>query len=95
MLLILVFISTLSIGAHADSFRCGGKVIRSGDSSGTLLRHCGEPRSKDSGREKIRSSGRHENVNVKRWHYKKSSRSLERIVWIYQGKIVAIKTGQR
>jgi len=90
-----VLISTLSINAGADSFRCKKKVIRSGDSSSALLQKCGQPRFKDSGYEKVRLSEGDVKVRVQRWHYKKSSRSLERIVMVYRGQVVAIRSGQR
>jgi len=51
--------------------------------------------SKDSGHETVRLAEGRKNVRVERWRYKKSSRSLERIVMIYRGRVVAIDTGQR
>ena len=94
-LLIIVLISSFSTISVADSFRCAGKVIRSGDSSGTVVQKCGEPRFKDRGYEKIRVSGKQKKARVERWHYKKSSRSLGRVVMIYKGHVVAIETGDR
>ncbi len=95
VLLTAILLNCLSINVYADSFRCGRKLVRTGDSASRVLQQCGEPRFKDSGVEKIRSPGGSEKVNVKRWYYKGSSRSLERIVLIYRGKVVAIKTGKR
>ncbi len=87
----LAFIDT----AVADSFRCGRKVVRTGDSPGELLQRCGKPRHKDKGYENIRTQGSRKKVRVERWYYKKSSRALEQIVVIHKGRIVAINTGQR
>lgn len=84
-----------SADAGADSYRCDRKLVRTGDSVGHLLRTCGEPRFKDSGKEKIKQEGRQVEVRVKRWYYKKSRRSLERIVLIRSGNIVGIRTGDR
>jgi hypothetical protein len=81
--------------ASADSFRCGRKVIRTGDSPGDLLQRCGEPRYKDRGYENTRAQGSQKNVRVERWYYKKNSRALEQIVVIHKGRIIAINTGQR
>jgi len=81
--------------AMADSFRCGRKVVRTGDSPGDLLRSCGEPRYKDRGYENIRVQGSQKKARVERWYYKKSSRRLEQIVVIYKGRIIAINTGGR
>ena len=95
MFWIIVLISALPVMAEADSFRCGRKVIHSGDPSSAVLQNCGKPRSKDSGYEKVRLPDGQKKVRVERWHYKKGSRSLERVVMIYRGRVVAIDTGQR
>jgi hypothetical protein len=93
--LFIVIVSTYSEISGADSFRCSGKVISTGDSRATVLQKCGEPRSMDRGSENIRIPGGQKEVRVERWHYKKSSRSLGRVVMIYKGKVVAIETGER
>jgi hypothetical protein len=79
----------------ADSFRCGRKVVRTGDSSGVLLQKCGEPRFKDRTYQAVKLKDGRKNVRVERWHYQKSARSLSRSVLIYQGNIVGIETGGR
>lgn len=81
--------------ALADSLRCGRKLIKTGDSSAELLRVCGKPFHKDRGVERIKVNGAVKEANVQRWHYKKSSRSLERIVMVYKGKVSGIETGSR
>ncbi len=81
--------------AIADSFRCGRKVVRTGDSPAELLQRCGEPRYKDRGYENLRVQGGQKKLRVERWYYKKSSRQLEQIVLIHKGRIVAINTGRR
>jgi hypothetical protein len=91
LLVMPAFIDT----AIADSFRCGRKIVRTGDSPGDLLQTCGQPRYKDRGYERVRSQGSQKKVRVERWYYKKSSRQLEQIVVIHKGRIVAINTGQR
>jgi hypothetical protein len=79
----------------ADSYRCGRRLIQSGDSSADVLRLCGEPRHKDRGQEYVRLNGVRQAASVERWYYKKSSRSLERIVVIYRGKVISIDVGAR
>jgi hypothetical protein len=81
--------------AWPDSYRCGRKLIRTGDSSGELLRICGEPRFKDRGVERVRIGGKSEQKRVERWYYRKSSRSLDRVFLIHGGKIVAIEVERR
>jgi hypothetical protein len=85
----------LSAQVQADSLRCGRKVVRSGDAQSRVLQACGKPLRQDSAQELIWSGSKQKTVRVKRWYYKKSSRSLERIVSIYQGKVIAVHTGGR
>lgn len=81
--------------AQADSYRCGRKLVRSGDSVSDLLRICGEPHFKGRGNETIKIDGVPRKASVKRWYYRKNNRSLEHIVLIYRGKIAAIEVGGR
>lgn len=85
----------LSAQAAADSYRCGRKLVRDGDSVARLLAVCGEPGFRASGSGMIRIDGVRKKARVQRWHYKKSSRSLEHVVLIYKGKIAAIEVGGR
>lgn len=91
VLALIVFSQNLA----ADGFRCGRTLIHIGDSSGELARECGQPLHKDRGRQMISARGVKKEYNVERWYYKKSSRSLEHIVMIYQGKVVAVEVGSR
>ena len=81
--------------ACADNFRCGRKLVVTGDSSGELIRKCGQPRHKDRGQEKIRVDGVFRKVGVERWYYKKSPRSLEHAIVIYKGRVAAVEVGSR
>lgn len=91
----LLVACSLTGEASADSFRCGRKVIREGDSRSEVLRRCGEPRYKDRGREIVSVDRNRKKVSVERWYYKKSSRSLERVVMIHGGRVVAVEIGGR
>ena len=84
-----------SSAVTADSYRCGRKLVQNGDSTADVLRLCGEPRRKDRGREHVRLNGIRQAVPVERWYFKKSTRSLERIIVIHQGQVVSIKVGER
>jgi len=81
--------------AEADSFRCGRKVVRSGDAQSTVLSVCGEPQRKDTAQETLWTGASQKTVRVHRWYYKSSSRKLERVVLLYQGKVVGVETGGR
>lgn len=80
-----------SLDALADSYRCGRKIVRSGDSVSHLLRVCGEPRLKGSGSSTVEVDGAVRKVKVKRWYYRQGARSLEHVVLIYRDQIAAIE----
>ena len=92
---LIIALSVVGSDLSADSFRCGRKLIKTGDSTGDLIRVCGEPRHKDRGKEKITLNGVVKNTSVQRWYYKKNTRSLEHVVLIYQGRVKSIEVGKR
>jgi hypothetical protein len=83
------------VEARADSYRCGRKLIQTGDSAAEVLRVCGEPKHKDRGQATLRLGGAEKSASVERWYYRKSSRSLEHVVLIHKGRVVAIEYGGR
>lgn len=97
MFSIIVLLITLSttLDARADSYRCGRKIVRDGDTVAQLLAVCGEPGFKSKGTATIRVDGVDKRTSVQRWHYKKGSRNFERIVLIHRGRIAAIEVGRR
>lgn len=94
-LIVLVAALTVPSGGDADSYRCGRKLIRTGDTSADVLRVCGQPEARDRGHADVRADGVSKKVSVQRWHYRQSSRSLSRIVNIYRGRVVSIEVGSR
>jgi hypothetical protein len=84
-----------SADAPADSYRCGRKLIRTGDEVSKLIEVCGQPRRKDSGKQTLVVDGRLRQVKVQRWHYRMGSRRLERVVMLYRGKVAAIEVASR
>ena len=89
--LLAVFCQDLTAGG----MRCGRTLISIGDSAGELARVCGQPRHKDRGTESVRVRGVLTDSRVERWYYKKSSRSLEHIVFVFQGKVAGVEVGSR
>jgi hypothetical protein len=83
------------VEAQADSYRCGRKLIRTGDSAAEVLRVCGAPGYKDRGQETLRLDGAEKSANVERWYYKQSRRSLEHVVLLHKGRVVAVEVGAR
>jgi len=93
--LLLLAAIGLADGAAADSYRCGRQLVRDGDAAARLLRLCGEPRRRDSGTETVMVDGAWGPQRVQRWYYRKNRRSLEYVVMLYRGRIVAIEAGRR
>jgi hypothetical protein len=93
--LVIAALWALCAEAQADSYRCGRKLIRTGDSAAEVLRVCGTPGYKDRGQQTLRLGGAEKNANVERWYYKQSRRSLEHVVLLHKGRVVAIEVGAR
>ncbi len=89
--LLPVLMLLLANQAQADSFRCGLKVVRSGDSQSALIKACGEPKRRDSAQERVGSASGQKTVRVQRWYYRNSGRRLERVVMLHEGKVVAVR----
>lgn len=79
----------------SDSYRCGRKLIRSGDPAAHVLARCGPPKYQDRGRETVYLEGRRQELAVERWYYQKSPRSLQRVILLHRGKVVSIEIGDR
>jgi hypothetical protein len=79
----------------ADSLRCGRALVRNGDTPEMLRQRCGEPLRRDFVQEQFWLGDGLRRVRVERWHYKPGSRALGRVVLIYQGQIVGVRTGDR
>ena len=94
---LLLLLLGLSCGqaALADSYRCGRKLVRTGDSAARLIEVCGEPSRKGRGTATVRQSGQLKELRVERWYYRTGRRSLERAVLLHRGRIVAIEVGGR
>ena len=80
---------------QADTFRCGRKVVRAGDSQESVVERCGQPQRRESGYESLWLANGHQRVRVERWLYKTGERRLERVVLLYRGEVVGVRTGRR
>ncbi|MEJ8568726.1 DUF2845 domain-containing protein [Elongatibacter sediminis] len=95
-----VFLTVLLVMAApplswSDSFRCGRKVVRDGDSAADVLSRCGEPGRRESGQASIWLPQGRKQVRVERWYYLNGPRRLERIVLLYRGRVVGVESGRR
>lgn len=75
--------------ARADSFRCGTRIVVTGDSINRLLRSCGHPAFKVKAREAIGSRGDRQLTAVTNWVYERGRRR-DMIVSVRSGKVVRI-----
>lgn len=86
--LILLTVSILFSGiVEADSFRCGRKIVKPGDSSNSLIKKCGKPVRKYSSREMVSDQGRQSKVAVSNWVYERG-RGKDMIVSVRSGTVI-------
>jgi hypothetical protein len=74
----------------ADSFRCGGKLVRAGDSSNALLNKCGKPARKYAARAMAAEHGRQRDVSVSNWVYERRGKR-DMIASVRHGKIIRLR----
>ena len=89
LLLLTVTIFLLNIAA-ADSFRCGRKIVKQGDSGSALVKKCGKPARKYSSKEVVNEQGRQSKVSVSNWVYERS-RKKDMIISIRSGTVIKIQ----
>jgi len=89
-LLIILALITLSPDLYADSFRCGRKVVKTGDTVNTLTSKCGKPQRKFSSKTTISENGRQSKVAVSNWVYHRT-RKKDVIVSVRSGVVVELQ----
>jgi len=82
---IIIFSSSV----FADSIRCGRKVVKTGDSTNTLIKKCGKPVRKFSSKEKINDGGNRSNTSVSNWVYTRGGKK-DMIVSVRSGSVIKI-----
>lgn len=88
--LLLVLCMLVFSHANAGSFRCGGKLVRVGESSNALVKKCGSPVRKYSAREVVSEHGRQHEAAVSNWVYERKGRK-DMIVSIRGGSVVSLR----
>jgi len=91
-LAVTIILSVFCISnAAADSFRCGGKIVRSGMSMDEVRSACGQPSSSDVEEHDVRSGNRVVGkTQMHIWRYKRSSRQRTAVLVFDQGKVTSI-----
>ena len=73
-----------------ESFRCGSKLIVPGMSQAEVLQHCGDPASRSTEKQDVRSGNRVTGqTEVHRWTYE--SYSVTRVLVFDQDQLVSIE----
>lgn len=97
--LIASFIAALafSAGVHADSMRCGNKIVSESATLAELVSKCGQPQSRDVEKEdvyainpngaRVKTGGQ---TVKERWIYRRTPGTLPMAVQIVDGKIISI-----
>jgi len=89
-----VFLFTVCIllcgSVVADSIRCGRKVVKTGDSSNTLIKKCGKPVRKFSSKVRINDGGNRSNTSVSNWVYTRGGKK-DMIVSVRSGAVIKIQ----
>ena len=89
--LLLLTISILLFGyAVADSYRCGRKIVKQGDSGSVLIKKCGKPTRKFSSKEIVSEQGHQSKVSVSNWVYERN-RKKDMIVSVRSGTVIKIQ----
>ena len=88
----MVLVLLLAVAAHADadSFRCGGKLVRAGDSSNALIKKCGKPARKYAARTLAPDHGRQQEVSVSNWVYERRGK-LDMVASVRHGKVIRLR----
>ena len=90
-LLLITWLIILSSDLSANSIRCGNKVVKTGDSGNQLIKKCGEPVRKFSGKEFSTENGRSSNVTVSNWVFERDGKR-DMVVSVRNGTIIRIKS---
>jgi hypothetical protein len=99
LLLVVLMISALPQWTEASSISCAGGIVSSGDSVVDLLMKCGQPEWKESHQEEITDRGgpnlrQKTYITVEQWTYNFGPQQFLRIVYIKNGVVAGVKTGQ-
>jgi len=90
MLAIVVF-TLLSCSASADSFRCGGKLVKSGDTVNALLKKCGDADRTFQTSETVNNRGYVSQIYITHYVYERSGKK-DMIITVRDNVVTKIQT---
>lgn len=85
----LAVVLLFGLNAEAGSFRCGTRIVVTGDSVSRLLKACGKPAMTYKAKESIRKGGSNRTESVSQWIYERG-RKKNMVVSVRSGKVVKI-----
>lgn len=77
--------------AHADTLRCGGRLVKEGESTGEVQMKCGEPTTRDRRIEIL--DGAFSSITIDTWMYNLGPNDFVRILTFVNGTLRRIETG--
>jgi hypothetical protein len=89
-LFLFTWLILLSSDLSANSIRCGNKVVKTGDSGNQLIKKCGNPARKFSGKAFATENGRSSSVTVSNWVFERDGKK-DMIVSVRNGTVIKIK----
>jgi len=89
-LVLLMIIVAISSHVSADSFRCGRKIVKVGESSNALVKKCGNPVRKYSSSEVINHHGLGQRVSVSNWVFERKGKK-DMIVSVRSGTVMKLE----
>ena len=89
-ILVLFLLVSLSGNLLADSFRCGRKLVKTGESSNALVKKCGQPVRKLKSNEQVKLHGQQKRTAVSNWVYERRNKK-DMVVSIKNGTVVRIE----
>jgi len=84
-----VLLASIYITAQAGGFRCGTRLVITGDSINQLLKACGNPSLKYKAKETVKEDGSRKSTGVTNWVYQRG-RNKNMIVSVRSGRVVKI-----
>ena len=87
LLTALVLVSNIAL---SDSFRCGRKLVKLGESSNALVKKCGNPIRKYSSSEMVYDNGRQKRAGVSNWVYQRRGKN-DMIVSVRSGRVIKLQ----
>ena len=89
--LVIIISVLLSCSATADSFRCKGKLVKSGDTVNALIKKCGDPDRTYQTAETVNNNGYISEIYITHYVYGRAGKK-DMIITVRDGVVTKIQT---